>query len=48
MEDRLLEMADQNLRIWEIYLNGIGDAGDELNRSLKGRKTGRHRKTLRK
>lgn len=35
MEDRLLEMADQNLRIWEVYMNGIGDAGDELDKTLK-------------
>ncbi|MFT5538984.1 MAG: pyrroloquinoline quinone (PQQ) biosynthesis protein C [Alphaproteobacteria bacterium] len=35
MEDRLLELADQNLRIWEVYLNGIGDAGDVLNKQLK-------------
>ena len=35
MENRLLDLADQNLRIWEIYLNGIGDAGDVLNKTLK-------------
>ena len=44
MEDRILELADQNLRIWEIYMNGIGDAGDELNRQIKGRKTRRKRR----
>ena len=35
MEDDLLAVADQNLAIWEHYLNGIGDAGDVLNKSLK-------------
>jgi pyrroloquinoline quinone (PQQ) biosynthesis protein C len=39
MEERLLEVADQNLAIWEHYLNGIGDAGDELNKSLAKRKS---------
>jgi pyrroloquinoline quinone (PQQ) biosynthesis protein C len=43
MEDRLLELADQNLRIWEIYMNGIGDAGDALNKTLKGSRKGRKR-----
>ena len=39
MEGQLLAMADQNLAIWEHYLNGIGAAGDELEEKLrKGRK----------
>jgi pyrroloquinoline quinone (PQQ) biosynthesis protein C len=48
MEDRLLDMADQNLRVWELYLNGIGDAGDELDRSVKGRKPGKRRQVGKK
>lgn len=35
MEDEVLEAARQNLAVWELYLNGIGDAGDELNKQLK-------------
>ncbi len=42
MEDRLLELADQNLRVWEIYMNGIGDGGDALNKTL--RSPGKRRK----
>ena len=38
MEDRLLEVARQNLDIWELYLNGIGDAGDELEASTRKRR----------
>lgn len=34
MEKQLLEAADQNLAIWENYLNGIGDAGDKLQKEL--------------
>lgn len=50
MEDRLLELADQNLRIWEVYLNGIGDAGDELNKQLKksGQKPGKKKSPAKK
>ena len=47
MEEQLLAVADQNLAIWENYLNGIGDAGDELNKTLARknlRKTGVDRK----
>ncbi len=43
MEDRLLDLADQNLRIWEIYMNGIGQAGDELNKTLGKSPKGRRR-----
>lgn len=35
MEKQLLAAADQNLAIWENYLNGIGDAGDELQKELE-------------
>ena len=35
MEDEVLDAARQNLAVWELYLNGIGDAGDELNKQLK-------------
>lgn len=38
MEDRLLDVADQNLRIWELYLNGVAETGDLLDRSLRGRR----------
>ncbi|MBT6800391.1 MAG: hypothetical protein HOA41_01810 [Rhodospirillales bacterium] len=48
MEDRLLELAEQNLAIWEVYLNGIGDAGDMLNKTLKKRKPARKAKTAKK
>jgi pyrroloquinoline quinone (PQQ) biosynthesis protein C len=50
MEDRLLELADQNLRIWEVYLNGIGDAGDVLNKQLKksGQKSGKKKSPAKK
>ena len=41
MEDRLLDLADQNLRVWEIYMNGIGQAGDALNRTLSRRPAGK-------
>ncbi len=34
MEDALIERAHQCLAIRELYLNGIGDAGDELNGNL--------------
>ena len=36
MENEVLEAAKQNLAVWELYLNGIGDAGDELNKALEG------------
>jgi hypothetical protein len=36
MEHVVLEAARQNLAVWELYLNGIGDAGDELDTTLKG------------
>lgn len=38
MEQEVLEAARQNLAVWELYLNGIGDAGDELNRRLTEKK----------
>ncbi|MFM2130527.1 MAG: hypothetical protein RL477_2073 [Pseudomonadota bacterium] len=43
MEDRLLDLADQNLRVWEIYMNGIGWAGDELDKTLRRGRKGRRR-----
>jgi pyrroloquinoline quinone (PQQ) biosynthesis protein C len=33
MEDAVVEACEQNLRVWEMYLNGIGAAGDALERS---------------
>jgi pyrroloquinoline quinone (PQQ) biosynthesis protein C len=44
MEDEVLEAARQNLAVWELYLNGIGDAGDELNKQLKREARGSRRK----
>ena len=40
MEEQVVEIGKQNLAVWEHYLNGIGDAGDILNKELKrsGRK----------
>lgn len=35
MEDDVLDAARQNLAVWELYLNGIGDAGDELDKTLR-------------
>lgn len=31
MEDAVVEACRFNFQIWEMYLNGIGEAGDELN-----------------
>jgi hypothetical protein len=28
MEDAVVGACEQNLRVWELYLNGIGDAAD--------------------
>ncbi len=44
MEDDLLAVADQNLAIWEHYLNGIGDAGDVLDKTLKAKASRRVKK----
>ena len=33
MEDAAVEACEKNLRVWEMYLNGIGAAGDALDRS---------------
>ncbi len=43
MEDEVLEAAKQNLAVWELYLNGIGDAGDELNKQLKSQARARRK-----
>ena len=32
MEDAAVEACEKNLRVWEMYLNGIGAAGDELEK----------------
>lgn len=32
MEDAVVEACYENLLVWEIYLNGIGDAADALDR----------------
>jgi pyrroloquinoline quinone (PQQ) biosynthesis protein C len=31
MEDAVVEACRINFQVWEMYLNGIGEAGDELN-----------------
>jgi pyrroloquinoline quinone (PQQ) biosynthesis protein C len=43
MEDEVLDAAKQNLAVWELYLNGIGDAGDELNKQLKSQARARRK-----
>lgn len=43
MEDEVLDAARQNLAVWELYLNGIGDAGDELNKQLKAQARSRRK-----
>ncbi len=32
MEDNVIAACEKNLHVWELYLNGIGDAGDKLGR----------------
>lgn len=32
MEDAVVAASEKNLHVWELYLNGIGDAGDRLGR----------------
>jgi hypothetical protein len=32
MEDAAVEACEKNLRVWEMYLNGIGAAGDALEK----------------
>jgi hypothetical protein len=43
MEDDVLEAARQNLAVWELYLNGIGDAGDALNKQFKSQSKARRK-----
>ena len=43
MEKDVLEAAEQNLAVWELYLNGIGDAGDALNKTLKAQSKARRK-----
>ena len=43
MEDEVLDAARQNLAVWELYLNGIGDAGDELDKSLRAQARARRK-----
>jgi pyrroloquinoline quinone (PQQ) biosynthesis protein C len=33
MEDAVVDACELNLRVWELYLNGIADGGDRLGRS---------------
>lgn len=42
MEDRLLDLADQNLVVWELYLDGIGAAGDALDQTLNKPRRRKH------
>src|SRR2546426_538475 len=30
MEDAVVDACEKNLQVWELYLNGIGEAGDKL------------------
>jgi pyrroloquinoline quinone (PQQ) biosynthesis protein C len=30
MEDAVVAACEKNLQVWEMYLNGIGEAGDRL------------------
>ena len=32
MEDAVVTACERNLQVWELYLNGIGDAGDKLGK----------------
>ena len=43
MEDEVLDAARQNLAVWELYLNGIGDAGDELDKQLRSQARARRK-----
>ncbi len=43
MEDDVLDAARQNLAVWELYLNGIGDAGDELDKQLRSQARARRK-----
>jgi hypothetical protein len=29
MEDAVVAACEKNLQVWEMYLNGIGEAGDK-------------------
>jgi len=31
MEDAVVDACEKNLQVWELYLNGIGEAGDKLD-----------------
>jgi pyrroloquinoline quinone (PQQ) biosynthesis protein C len=31
MEDAVVAACEKNLQVWELYLNGIGEAGDRLD-----------------
>ncbi len=31
MEDAVVDACEKNLQVWEMYLNGIGEAGDRLD-----------------
>lgn len=35
MEDAVVEACRKNLLVWELYLNGIAAAGDELERNVR-------------
>jgi len=35
MEDAVVEACRKNLLVWELYLNGIAAAGDELDRKTR-------------
>ena len=34
MEDEVVDACEENLIVWDHYLNGIADAGDALNKKM--------------
>ena len=38
MGDEVVDACEENLIVWDHYLNGIADAGDELDKKMGWRK----------
>src|SRR5258708_32023365 len=38
MEDAVVDACEKNLQVWELYLNGIGEAGDRLAYPRQGQR----------
>ena len=34
MEDEVIDACEENLIVWHHYLNGIADAGDQLDKKM--------------